>query len=105
MKKNRIDIITMGCSKNLVDSEALMRMLHKKGYEVLHDCDCPTGEYVVINTCGFIGDAKEESINGMTSLLSFIEFGEKLPELPYDIARERGHRLRVGDAIAEFSKM
>lgn len=68
MKKNRIDIITMGCSKNLVDSEALMRMLHKKGYEVLHDCDCPTGEYVVINTCGFIGDAKEESINTILEL-------------------------------------
>ena len=49
--------------------------------------------------------AKEESINGMTSLLSFIEFGEKLPELPYDVARERGHRVREGDAIAVFSKM
>lgn len=49
--------------------------------------------------------AREESINGMTALLSFIEFGEKLPELPYDVARERGRRLREGDAIAEFSKM
>lgn len=53
----------MGCSKNLVDSEALMRLLQAKGYDVHHDADVPTGEYVVVNTCGFIGDAKEESIN------------------------------------------
>ena len=68
MRKNRIDIITMGCSKNLVDSEALMRLLAKKGYSVKHDSDSPNGEYVVVNTCGFIGDAKEESINMILSL-------------------------------------
>lgn len=68
MKKNRIDIITMGCSKNLVDSESLMRMLCRKGYDVVHDSEHPTGEYVVINTCGFIGDAKEESINAILEL-------------------------------------
>ena len=68
MKKNRIDIITMGCSKNLVDSESLMRMLCRKGYDVVHDSEYPTGEYVVINTCGFIGDAKEESINAILEL-------------------------------------
>ena len=50
MRKNRIDIITMGCSKNLVDSEALMRLLAKKGYSVKHDSDSPNGEYVVVNT-------------------------------------------------------
>ena len=65
MKKNRIDIITMGCSKNLVDSEALMRLLGKKGYTTVHDAESPEGEYVVVNTCGFIGDAKEESINAI----------------------------------------
>ena len=63
MKKNRIDIITMGCSKNLVDSEHLMRQLQECGYEVTHDSDEPCGEIAVINTCGFIGDAKQESIN------------------------------------------
>lgn len=68
MKKNRIDIITMGCSKNLVDSEALIRLLSAKGYECYHDSDNPQGEYVVINTCGFIGDAKEESINAILEL-------------------------------------
>lgn len=63
MKKNRIDIITMGCSKNLVDSERLMRQLQECGYEVVHDSEEPCGEIAVINTCGFIGDAKQESIN------------------------------------------
>lgn len=68
MKKNRIDVITMGCSKNLVDSESLMRLLGSKGYDVHHDSDYPEGEYVVVNTCGFIGDAKEESINTILEL-------------------------------------
>lgn len=53
----------MGCSKNLVDSEHLMRQLQECGYEVTHDSEEPEGEIAVINTCGFIGDAKEESIN------------------------------------------
>ena len=53
----------MGCSKNLVDSERLMRQLQECGYEVTHDAEAPEGEIAVINTCGFIGDAKEESIN------------------------------------------
>lgn len=63
MKKNTIDIITLGCSKNLVDSEKLMKQLEKNGYKVTHDAEHPQGEIAVINTCGFIGDAKEESIN------------------------------------------
>ena len=63
MIKNRVDIITMGCSKNLVDSEHLMRQLQECGYEVTHDSETPEGAIAVINTCGFIGDAKEESIN------------------------------------------
>ena len=58
----------MGCSKNLVDSEALMRLLGRKGYDVHHDADSPSGEYVIVNTCGFIGDAKEESINTILEL-------------------------------------
>ena len=63
MRKNTIDVITLGCSKNLVDSEKLMRQLEANGYKVTHDAEHPDGEIAVINTCGFIGDAKEESIN------------------------------------------
>ena len=58
-----IDFITLGCSKNLVDSEHLMRQMQAAGYRVRHDAPNPDGDVVVINTCGFIGDAKEESIN------------------------------------------
>ena len=53
----------MGCSKNLVDTESLMSKFIEKGYTCTHDSDYPEGEIAVINTCGFIGDAKEESIN------------------------------------------
>ena len=63
MKRGVVDIITLGCSKNLVDSESLMRLLEAKGYHCTHDPITPRGEIAVINTCGFIGDAKQESIN------------------------------------------
>ena len=62
MRKNEIDIITLGCSKNLVDAERLMRQLELAGYRCVHDSPNPNGEIAIINTCGFIGDAKEESI-------------------------------------------
>lgn len=68
MKKGKVDIITMGCSKNLVDSEQLMRQFDALGYKVSHDSDKPDGEVVIVNTCGFIGDAKEESINTILQL-------------------------------------
>ena len=58
-----IDIISLGCSKNLVDSETLMGLMEANGYKCTHDSDDPQGEIVVVNTCGFINDAKEESIN------------------------------------------
>lgn len=58
-----IDLITLGCSKNLVDSELLIRQLVEVGYTVYHDREKPTGDIAIINTCGFIGDAKEQSIN------------------------------------------
>ena len=61
----------MGCSKNLVDSEVLMRQLEANGYTCFHDRPNPSGEIAVINTCGFIGDAKEESINVI------LEFAER----------------------------
>lgn len=67
MKKRRIDIISLGCSKNLVDSERLMRRLSECGFVVCHNSDDVKGDIVVVNTCGFIGDAKEESINTILS--------------------------------------
>lgn len=63
MRRKTIDIVTLGCSKNLVDSEHLIRQLEAAGYHVTHDAEHPKGQIAVINTCGFIGDAKEESIN------------------------------------------
>ncbi|RUL58333.1 30S ribosomal protein S12 methylthiotransferase RimO [Prevotella koreensis] len=70
MKHNHVDIITLGCSKNLVDSEILIKQFEINGYPCTHDSNKPCGEIAVINTCGFIGDAKEESIN---TILEFIE--------------------------------
>lgn len=70
MHKKTVDIVTLGCSKNLVDSEKLLRQLEANGYKVTHDSPSPKGEIAVINTCGFIGDAKEESIN---TILEFCE--------------------------------
>lgn len=69
MKKNQIDFITMGCSKNLVDSEQLMRKFENIGYHCVHDSKRPQGEIAVINTCGFIESAKEESVN---TILEFV---------------------------------
>ncbi len=69
MKKNQIDIITMGCSKNLVDSELLMKQFEANGYHCTHDSKKLQGEIVVVNTCGFIESAKEESIN---TILEFV---------------------------------
>ncbi len=70
MKKQTIDFITLGCSKNLVDSERLMAMCEAHGFRCTHDSEQPEGEIVVINTCGFIADAKEESIN---TILEFVQ--------------------------------
>ena len=70
MRKGEIDIITLGCSKNLVDTERLMRQLELAGYRCVHDSPKPNGEIAIINTCGFIGDAKVESIE---MILQFAE--------------------------------
>ncbi len=80
MKKNQIDIITMGCSKNLVDSEELMRKFEDAGYHCVHDSKHPQGEIAVVNTCGFIEAAKEESIN---TILEFVR------------AKQEGHLRRL----------
>ncbi|MGN0281746.1 MAG: 30S ribosomal protein S12 methylthiotransferase RimO [Prevotella sp.] len=75
MKKETIDIITMGCSKNLVDSETLMGLFEANGYHCVHDSKNPKGEIAVVNTCGFIQDAKEESINTILELAQAKEEG------------------------------
>lgn len=69
MKKQKINVVTLGCSKNLVDSEVLLNQLSMDGFEVVHDSN-DTSDIVVINTCGFINDAKEESVN---TILQFVE--------------------------------
>ncbi len=101
MRRNSIDIITLGCSKNLVDSERLMRQFELNGYTVRHDPQNVSSEIVVVNTCGFIADAKEESINmilelceakqegrigqlyvmGCLSQRYFEELGKEIPEV------------------------
>lgn len=63
MKKQKINVVTLGCSKNLVDSEVLLNQLSMDGFEVVHDSNDTDSDVVVINTCGFIHDAKEESVN------------------------------------------
>lgn len=68
MKRNSIDILTLGCSKNLVDSERLICQLEANGYRVTHDSEQPEGEIAIVNTCGFIADAQEESINTILQL-------------------------------------
>lgn len=68
MRKNKIDIISLGCSKNLVDSEHLIRQFQANGYSVEHNPSRVDGEIVVVNTCGFIRDAQEESIDMILEL-------------------------------------
>lgn len=70
MNKKRIDVISLGCSKNLVDSERLLKQLELSGFQAFHNSDNVDGDIVIINTCGFIGDAKEESIN---TILTYAE--------------------------------
>jgi ribosomal protein S12 methylthiotransferase len=70
MKTKKINIVTLGCSKNLVDSEKLLKQLNSGGFEVIHNSDEMAAGNVIINTCGFINDAKEESID---TILRFVK--------------------------------
>lgn len=88
MKRNRVDIISLGCSKNLVDSERLLQRFAAAGYDVYHDAEKVSGEIVVVNTCGFIGDAKEESI-------------EMILQLAEEKKRRRIGRLYVMGCLSE----
>ncbi|MGD9931083.1 MAG: 30S ribosomal protein S12 methylthiotransferase RimO [Mangrovibacterium sp.] len=70
MKRGKVNIMTLGCSKNLVDSEMLLNQLDLNGFEVVHDSEKDDANIVILNTCGFIADAKEESIN---TILNFVD--------------------------------
>lgn len=70
MAKKRVNVVTMGCSKNLVDSEVLLNQLERGDFEVVHDSDDTGFDAVFVNTCGFIHDAKQESID---MILDYVE--------------------------------
>ena len=72
MKLPVVDFIPLGCSKNLVDTENLMTKFKQAGFAVTHDAEKPKGKIVVVNTCGFIGDAKEESIEVILQQALFV---------------------------------
>jgi ribosomal protein S12 methylthiotransferase len=76
MKNKKIDIITLGCSKNVVDSEKLLRQIRSGGYSISHNADDFSAETVIINTCGFINDAKEESIDTILKYIKAKEAGK-----------------------------
>ena len=103
MKKNRIDFLTMGCSKNLVDSEKLIRKFDDEGYSCVHDPKRPQGEIAVINTCGFIESAKEESIN---TILEFAERKKegKLHKLYVMGCLSQRYRKELEESIPEVDK-
>ena len=88
MKNKKINIITLGCSKNLVDSEKLLRQIRSGGFEITHNSEDLSAGTVIINTCGFINDAKEESVDTI---------------LKYVRARERGdiNNLYVMGCLSE----
>lgn len=98
-----VDVISLGCSKNLVDSERLMAQLRANNIAVEHDPDSPKGEVAVINTCGFIGDAKEESIN---TILQFAEAKHrgKLKKLYVMGCLSERYRKELAEQIPEVDK-
>lgn len=103
MKRNTIDIITLGCSKNLVDSERLMKQLQEAGYRVTHDSPHPQGEIAVINTCGFIGDAKEESIQMILEFAQAKEEGKLRKLFVMGCLSER-YLKELGEEIPQVDK-
>lgn len=97
MKKNSVNIVTLGCSKNVVDTEVLMAQLVGSGIEVVHNSDSIKHKTVVINTCGFIGDAKEESVDTIVEMIDhkmqgnikkIVVFGCLSQRYPEELKRE-----------------
>lgn len=76
VKQNKINVVTLGCSKNIYDSEVLMGQLKANGKQVVHEDENDDGNIVVINTCGFIGKAKEESVDTILHYVAKKEAGE-----------------------------
>jgi ribosomal protein S12 methylthiotransferase len=76
MNSKKINIVTLGCSKNVVDSEKLLKQLNAGGYDIVHDSDNVSAETVIINTCGFINDAKEESVDTILRFVKAREAGQ-----------------------------
>ena len=103
MKAGHVDVITMGCSKNLVDSETLMRLFEEAGYHCSHDPKRPQGEIAVINTCGFIGDAKQESINTILEFAKAKEDG-KLKKLYVMGCLSQRYRKELEEEIPQVDK-
>lgn len=103
MLKNRIDVITLGCSKNLVDSEKLMKLLEENGYTLRHNPDKVNGEIVVINTCGFIGDAKEESINMILEVCE-LKAKKKVRKIFVMGCLSERYMTELGDEIPQVDK-
>lgn len=103
MKKGHVDVITMGCSKNLVDSESLMRQFEAVGYQCSHDPKHPSGEIAVINTCGFIEDAKQESIDTILEFAQAKEEG-RLKKLFVMGCLSQRYRKELEDEIPQVDK-
>lgn len=103
MTRNRIDFVTMGCSKNLVDSEKLMARFENAGYHCVADSKRPNGDIAVINTCGFIESAKEESIN---TILDFVERKKRgqLSRLYVMGCLSQRYRKELEESIPEVDK-
>jgi len=104
MIKHRIDLITLGCSKNLVDSERLMAQLAAVGYKLHHDPEDPKGEIVIVNTCGFIGDAKEESINTILGL-TVLKKRRKIGKIFVMGCLSERYRKELMDEIPEIDRI
>ena len=100
MQKGVVDFITLGCSKNLVDAERVMRQLEAVGWRCVHDPEEPKGEVCVINTCGFIGDAKEESINMILQMAERKKKGKLKTLIVMGCLSER-YRAELEDELPE----
>lgn len=103
MRRKDIDIITLGCSKNLVDSERLMGMLRAAGFNPKHDPEIPKAKIAVVNTCGFIGDAKEESINMILDMVQAKQEG-RLSKLYVMGCLSQRYREELQHEIPEVDK-
>jgi len=102
-REGEIDFITLGCSKNLVDAERVMRQLETAGWRCVHDPEEPKGEICVINTCGFIGDAKEESVNMILQMAERKKKGQLRQLFVMGCLSER-YRAELEDELPEVDK-